>query len=184
MDEHESLRGQLLIASPALFDPNFRRAVVLVTEHTDEGAMGLVLNRPTEAEVVDAVPPLEDLVDAGACVHVGGPVQPTAVVVLAEFDDVEESAALVLEDIGFVRADVEPGALPVSTRRARVFAGYAGWGEGQLEAELEEESWIVEPALPEDVFAEEAEELWSRVLRRKGGQYAVVALMPPDPSLN
>ena len=183
MDEHESLRGQLLIASPALFDPNFRRAVVLVTEHTDEGAMGLVLNRPTEAAVVDAVPPLEDLVAPGACVHVGGPVQPTAVVVLAEFDDVEESAALVLGDVGFVRADVEPGALPESTRRARVFAGYAGWGEGQLEAELEE-SWIVEPALPEDVFAEDAEELWSRVLRRKGGQYAVVALMPHDPSLN
>ena len=65
-----------------------------------------------------------------------------------------------------------------------MFAGYAGWGEGQLEAELEEESWIVEPALPEDVFAEDTEELWSRVLRRKGGQYAVVALMPPDPSLN
>ena len=184
MDEHESLRGQLLIASPALLDPNFRRAVVLVTEHTEEGAMGLVLNRPTEAAVVDAVPPLEDLVEPGACVHVGGPVQPNAVVVLAEFGDPEESAALVLVDVGFVRADVEPDALPSSTRRARVFAGYAGWGEGQLEAELEEESWIVEPALVEDVFAEDADELWSRVLKRKGGQYAVVALMPPDPSLN
>ena len=184
MDENESLRGRLLIASPALFDPNFRRAVVLVTEHADEGAMGLVLNRPTEATVADAVQPLEDLVEPGDCVYVGGPVQPSAVVVLAEFDDPEESAALVVGDVGFVRADVEPGALPVSTRRARVFAGYAGWGEGQLEAELEEESWIVEPALPEDVFADDPEELWSRVLKRKGGQYAVVALMPPDPSLN
>ena len=183
MDEHESLRGQLLIASPALFDPNFRRAVILVTEHTDEGAMGLVLNRPSEAAVADAVPPLEDLVDAGACVSVGGPVQPSAVVVLAEFDDVEESAALVVEDVGVVRADVEPGALPVSTRRARVFAGYAGWGEGQLEEELEQESWILERAVPEDVFADEAD-LWSSVLRRKGGPYAVVASMPPDPSLN
>jgi putative transcriptional regulator len=184
VDEHESLRGQLLIASPALFDPNFRRAVVLVTEHTDEGAMGLVLSRPTEAAVADAVPPLEDLVEPGACVYVGGPVQPTAVVVLADFGDPDEAAALVVGDVGFVRADVEPGALPVSTRRARVFAGYAGWGEGQLEAELEQESWILEPALPGDVFADDAEELWSSVLRRKGGQYAFVALMPPDPSLN
>ena len=175
MDEHESLRGQLLIASPALFDPNFRRAVVLVTEHTDEGAMGLVLTRPTEAAVADAVPPLEELVEPGACVYVGGPVQPTAVVVLADFADPDEAAALVVGDVGFVRADVEPGALPASTRRARVFAGYAGWGEGQLEAELEEESWIVEPAVVEDVFAEDADELWSRVLKRKGGQYAVVA---------
>ena len=184
MDEHESLRGQLLIASPALFDPNFRRAVVLVTEHTDDGAMGLVLSRPTEAAVADAVPPLEDLVEPGACVYVGGPVQPTAVVVLVEFADTEESAALVVGDVGFVRADVEPGALPVSTRRARVFAGYAGWGEGQLEAELEQDSWIVEPAVPDDVFADDAEALWSTVLRRKGGQFAVVALMPPDPSVN
>ena len=184
MDEHESLRGQLLIASPALFDPNFRRAVVLVTEHTDEGAMGLVLSRPTEAAVADAVPPLEGLVEPGACVYVGGPVQPTAVVVLADFGDPEEAAALVVGDVGFVRADVEPGALPTSTRRARVFAGYAGWGEGQLEDELEQESWILEPALPDDVFADDAEELWSSVLRRKGGQYAVVALMPPDPSVN
>jgi putative transcriptional regulator len=184
VDEHESLRGQLLIASPALFDPNFRRSVLIVTEHTDEGAMGIVLNRPTEAAVADAVPPLEEIVEPGACVYVGGPVQPAAVVVLAEFGDVDEAAALVVEDVGFVRADVEPGALPASTRRARVFAGYAGWGEGQLEEELEQESWILEPALPEDVFADEAADLWSSVLRRKGGQYAVVALMPPDPSLN
>jgi len=184
VDADESLRGQLLIASPALFDPNFRRAVLIVTEHSEEGAMGLVLNRPTEALVVDAVPPLEDIVEPGACVHVGGPVQPTAVVVLAEFGDADESAALVVEDVGFVRADVEPGALPVSTRRARVFAGYAGWGEGQLEEELEQESWIVETALADDVFADDADDLWSRVLRRKGGQYAVVALMPPDPSVN
>src|SRR5205085_6619858 len=123
--------------------------------------MGLVLSRPTEAAVVDAVPPLEDIVEPGACVYVGGPVQPTAVVVLAEFDDVVESAALVVGDVGFVRADVEPGSLPSSTRRARVFAGYAGWGAGQLEEELEQESWILEPAMPEDVFAAEAEDLWS-----------------------
>jgi putative transcriptional regulator len=146
--------------------------------------MGIVLNRPSEAVVADAVPPLEDLVDSDACVYVGGPVQPSAVVVLAEFGDVDEAAALVVDEVGFVRADVEPGALPVSTRRARVFAGYAGWGEGQLEEELEQESWILEPAVPEDVFADDSEDLWSSVLRRKGGQYAVVALMPPDPSLN
>ena len=184
MDEHESLRGHLLIASPALVDPNFRRAVVLVTEHTDEGAMGLVLNRPTEAAVVDAVPPLEDLVEPGGCVHVGGPVQPNAVVVLAEFGDVEESAALVIGDVGFVRADVEPGALPESTRRARVFAGYAGWGEGQLEAELLDEDWILEPALADDAFTDDPEDLWSDVLRRKGGVYELVARIPEDPRVN
>lgn len=182
--EPDSLKGQLLVASPALLDPNFRRAVLLVTEHSDEGAMGLVLSRPTPAEVADAAPPLEALVEEGARVFVGGPVEPAAVVVLAEFEDPDESAALVFEDVGFVSADVATGEEPPAIRRARVFAGYAGWGPGQLEAELEEPSWIVEPALREDVFADEPEGLWSGVLRRKGGQFAILATMPPDPSLN
>jgi len=181
----ESLRGQLLIASPALFDPNFRRTVVLVTEHTDEGAMGLVLNRPTETAVVDGAPPLQRLVDEGALVHVGGPVEPAAVTVLAEFDDPDEAAALVLGDIGFVRADADLDDLPTGTRRARVFAGYCGWSPGQLEAELEgEDSWIVAPPRPDDVFADAGDDLWGDVLRRKGGQFAIVALMPFDPSVN
>ena len=184
MDPEESLRGQLLIASPALLDPNFARTVVLVVEHNDEGAMGVVLNRPTTASVAEAVPALEELVDDDEPIFAGGPVEPAAVVVLAEFDDTEAAAALVFGDLGFLRADADPSVLESAARRFRVFAGYAGWGEGQLEAELEQESWILEPAVPDDVFADDAEELWSSVLRRKGGQYAVVALMPPDPSLN
>jgi len=111
-------------------------------------------------------------------------VEPAAVVVLAEFEDPFEAAALVLEDVGFVSADVVDGEELPEVRRARVFAGYAGWGPGQLEAELEEPSWILEPALPEDVFAAEPETLWSGVLRRKGGQFALLATMPPDPSVN
>jgi putative transcriptional regulator len=181
--EADSLKGQLLVASPALLDPNFRRAVVLVTEHSDEGAMGLVLTRPTPAEVAEAAPPLESLVEEGARVFVGGPVEPAAVVVLAEFDDPDEAAALVFEDVGFVSAEVASGGEPPAIRRARVFAGYAGWTAGQLEAELEQESWIVEDAIADDIFAE-ADELWSLVLIRKGGPYVLVATMPPDPSLN
>lgn len=181
----ESLRGQLLIASPALFDPNFRRTVVLVTEHSEEGAMGLVLNRPSETTVADGAPPLAHLVEDGALVHVGGPVEPAAVTVLAEFADPEESASVVLGDVGFVRADAELDELRGATRRARVFAGYCGWAAGQLEAELEgEESWIVATPVPDDVFADDARDLWSAVLRRKGGQFAIVALMPYDPSVN
>jgi putative transcriptional regulator len=89
----------------------------------------------------------------------------------------------VLDTIGFLPAEVDPDELG-DLRRARVFAGYAGWGPGQLEDELEEGSWIVEPALPDDVFAAEPDDLWSDVLRRKGGPYVVLSLMPPDPSLN
>jgi putative transcriptional regulator len=181
----DSLRGQLLIASPALFDPNFRRTVVLVTEHNDEGAMGLVLNRPSETTVADGAPPLQQLVDDGALVYVGGPVEPSAVTVLAQFDDPDDAAVIVLGDIGFVRADAELDDLVGATRRARVFAGYCGWSTGQLETELEgDDSWILAPARPQDVFPEAAEDLWSAVLRRKGGQFAIVALMPYDPSVN
>ena len=108
-----------------------------------------------------------------------------SVVVLAEFDEPEYSAMLVEDDLGFVPAEVEdPGALGEALRRARIFAGHAGWGPGQLEAEMEEESWIVVPAEREDVFCEDPEELWSAVLRRQGASLALLSTMPADPSLN
>jgi putative transcriptional regulator len=182
--EFVSLKGQLLIASPALVDPNFRRTVVLVTEHTEEGAMGVVLNRVSAVAVADAVPQLAELVEQGGLVHVGGPVQPEAVVALAELDDPDEAAAMAFADIGYIRADAQPDELVGAVRRLRLFAGYSGWGAGQLEGELGESAWIVEPAEPDDVFTAEPDRLWSTVLRRKGGGYAVIATMPPDPSLN
>jgi putative transcriptional regulator len=180
-----SLRGQLLVAAPDLVDPNFRRAVVLVTEHGDEGAMGLVLNRPTEAAVGEAAPELAALAGEMDLVHVGGPVQPRAVTVLAEFDEPAQAAHLVTADIGFVPADADLAVLAATTRRARVFAGYAGWSPGQLEAELEDEGWlVVGDTRPEDLFGTDADGLWSAVLRRQGGHLALVARMPEDPSQN
>lgn len=179
-----SFRGQLLVAGPDLLDPNFRRSVLLVGEHGEEGAMGVILNRPSPVSVADAVPPLAELVDEEELVHVGGPVQPQAIVVLGDFLDPGEAAGLVLGSIGFLPGEIESASDVGSLTRARVFAGYAGWGPGQLESEIAEESWILEPALPEDVFTDEPEHLWSTVLRRKGGPFAVLALMPPDPSQN
>jgi putative transcriptional regulator len=180
----DSLKGQLLLASPALFDPNFRRAVVLVTEHTDEGAAGLVLNRPSVTAVADAVPDLLPLVSEEERVYVGGPVQESAVLVLAEFDDPDEAAMLVVDDVGFVPGDGDFDLLAAATRRVRVFAGYAGWGPGQLEAELEESSWIVGSSPAPELFVEPEDDLWGRVLRDKGGVYRVVAMMPEDPTVN
>jgi putative transcriptional regulator len=180
----DSLKGQLLLASPALFDPNFRRTVVLVTEHTDEGAAGLVLNRRSDTAVVEAVPDLAPLVTDEELVYVGGPVQQEAVLCLAEFEDPEEAAILVVDHVGFVPGDGDFGLIAGSTRRARVFAGYAGWGPGQLEAELEASSWIVEEAEQADLFAEPETDLWSSIMRAKGGIYRVVALMPDDPAVN
>jgi len=180
----ESLRGKLLVASPSLLDPNFHRTVVLIAEHGEDGAMGVVLNRESELEVDEAAPSLADIVEPGARVHEGGPVQPTAVMIMAEFENPEAAATLVVEDIGFVSAEIDFDSLGSAVRRVRVFAGLAGWGPGQLEAEVERDDWIVEPALPEDVFHASADELWSHVLERKGGQFALVARMPEDPSLN
>lgn len=180
----ESLGGQLLIAGPALLDPNFWRSVVLIVEHSEEGAFGLVLNRPSETAVREAVPELEDLVDPDELLLIGGPVQPSSVIVLGRFEDPGEAALLAFEDVGVLGAGAPPEDRSVGLRDGRAFVGHAGWGPGQLESEIERGDWILEPAVVADAFSSEPRELWSDVLTRKGGSYALVARMPPDPSLN
>jgi putative transcriptional regulator len=179
-----TLRGQLLIAGPTLQDPNFARTVVLIGEHNDDGALGVVLNRPSETTVAEAVPDLEDLTPAGDPVHVGGPVQPSAVLVLAEYEQPEPGTQLVTGAVGFVAVDDEGDRVATQLGRARVFAGYAGWGPGQLEAELERDDWIIADAVEDDVFDTDAPTMWSRVLDRQGGKLRLLARMPLDPSVN
>jgi putative transcriptional regulator len=180
----ESLSGQLLLAAPSLQDPNFQRAVVLIGAHSEEGAMGVVLNRPSAVTVGEAVPQLEQAVGELETVYVGGPVQPSSIVFLAEFLDPAPAGLLVLGRIGFPAPEADIDELSESIARRRVFAGYAGWGEGQLDEELDQGDWIALPAQPEDVFTEDPDELWSRVLARKGGAYVLMARMPLDPSVN
>jgi putative transcriptional regulator len=179
----ESVRGQLLIAGPTLLDPNFQRTVVLMVEHSPEGALGLVLNRPSESSIGEVVPELENLVDADSPVFIGGPVQPSGLIVLARFAAPDESALLSFEDVGILRTD---GSLddPPPMLAARSFAGHSGWGPGQLDYEIERGDWILEPATVDDAFSEAPDQLWSEVLARKGGSYALVARMPVDPSVN
>jgi putative transcriptional regulator len=178
----ESLKGKLLVASPSLVDPNFRKTVVLIAHHDDDGALGLVLSRPSAVPASEAVPSLEGLPGADAPVFVGGPVQPQAFMALAEFADVEDAAAPIFDHIGFVSADAEPDLL--SIRRVRLFAGYAGWGAGQLEAELAEPSWIVVPAEIDDPFVDDPDELWREAVQRAGGSLSLMEHMPFDPRLN
>ena len=167
-----------------MLDPNFARTVILLGEHSEDGAMGVVLNRPSEARVAEAVPGLSEVVDEDAVVHVGGPVQPAAVTVLAEFEDRAEAAAILFGRVGFARGDADMALLAAATRRVRVFAGYAGWSPEQLEGELERRDWIVATPEPGDVFSNEGLGLWASVLRRKGGRYELIARMPLDPSVN
>ena len=177
-----SLQGKLLVSSPALVDPNFRKTVVLVAHHDEDGAMGLVLSRPSSVPAVSAVPLLEGFDGANDPVFVGGPVQPEAFMVLADFDDITQAAAPIIDGLGFMPADADPEELAI--RRLRLFAGYAGWGPGQLEAELEEPSWIVVSAETDDAFADDPDELWRTVLHRKGGPFSIMENMPFDPELN
>ena len=171
------MRGHLLIAAPSLFD-YFRRTVVLVLEHTPEGAMGVVLGRETETLVADAVPPLAELADDGDVVYLGGPVAPEAVVALGEFENPAEAGTQVVGSLG----TLDPDGANDSLRRMRVFAGYAGWAPGQLDGELDQDAWIVQPADPADPFRDG--DIWSDALGRKGGRYRLMATMPADPSLN
>jgi putative transcriptional regulator len=179
----ESLKGKLLVSSGGLFDPNFRHTVVLIGEHNEEGALGVVLNRALDVTVEQALPPLRDLVAPGALVFQGGPVQPTAAVLLVELERPDLADINVFGAVGFLTGDVSPEVAPY-VLRARVFVGYSGWGPGQLEAEMAQDSWIVEPAREEDAFTIAPDLLWSRVLQRKGPQFRRLSKMPYDPSMN
>jgi putative transcriptional regulator len=172
----DSLRGKLLIAAPSLYD-FFRRTVILMVEHTDEGAFGVILNRASETTVAEAVPALAGLTAAEDQVQIGGPVGTDSVVILGEFEEPEASPKIVVGELGVVDPEEEA---PV--RRARIYAGHAGWGPGQLESELEHDAWLIEDARPEDPFC--SEDIWSLALQRRGGEYALLSTMPEDPSMN
>ncbi|MGE4426303.1 MAG: YqgE/AlgH family protein [Solirubrobacteraceae bacterium] len=179
------LNGQLLVALPTIGDPQFTRTVVLVVDHDEEGALGVVLNRPTDTAVEVAVPGMSGMFEEDEVVHEGGPVQPDALLTVAEFRDPEDAALLVLGRIGMVRgADGdEPPAVP-GVDRARAYAGYAGWAPGQLEHELAADDWIIVDARPDDLFLPDASRLWHVALERVGGAFARLARVPADPSLN
>src|SRR5437660_1524998 len=180
----DSARGQLLIAGPALVDPNFWRTVVLVVEHSDEGALGLVLNRPSETTIGEAAAQLEELIDPAEPLFIGGPVQPSAVIVLARFEEPDDAALIAFEDVGVLGTAATLDRPIPGVRSARAFAGHAGWGPQQLDGEIERGDWILESATLADAFSAEPRGLWSEVLTRKGGSYALIARMPPDPSMN
>jgi putative transcriptional regulator len=124
------------------------------------------------------------MLDPTQHLFIGGPVQPSAVIVLAEFEDPTDAALLAFDDVGVLGTGPTEEDLTAAIRAGRAFLGHAGWGPGQLDGELERGDWILEPAKLEDAFSREARRLWSEVLTRKGGSYALVARMPADPSMN
>jgi putative transcriptional regulator len=184
--------GRLLVATPLLGDPNFRRAVVLIVEHEPaEGTLGIVLNRPTEIPVGQVLEQWTELATDPSVVFTGGPVSPTSALALALVPGREEplgwralDGAPALARLGLLDLDAPPRLLAPAIQSLRVFAGYAGWSPGQLEAEIDEGAWYVLPAEPGDVFAAEPDRLWRTVLRRQEGDLAFLATYPDDPTMN
>jgi len=183
-----SFTGRLLAAAPSLVDPNFDRTVVLVLEHTDDGALGLVLNRPSEIAVGAALPGWDLLAAEPSVVFLGGPVAPTGAIGLAlslgAGAVVGEGWQPLFRDLGTVDLDGDPGDLVVRAAGLRVFVGHAGWGPTQLETEVEVGAWFVLDAFDDDPVSPRPDELWPTVLRRQGGAMARVANFPDDPTMN
>ncbi len=181
-----SLRGRLLVAEPTLADPNFHRTVVYLIEHSDDGALGVVLNRPSETPVHSVVPTWSPYVSDPKTLFAGGPVSPDAAIGLGRCEDGTASPLWtpLSDGVGVLDLNGDPLDAPAGVTGLRVFAGYSGWSAGQLEAEMAMDGWFVLDAEADDVFAESAEALWRRVLARQAGPLRRFAPFPEDPSVN
>jgi putative transcriptional regulator len=181
-----SSAGRLLVAEPWLSDPNFARTVVFMIEHHREGAVGVVLNRPTEVAIAEVLADWQQLVNAPPVLHIGGPVEQGSVLGLgwSERDAPVVGWSEIIDRVGTLDLHVEPAMLVGELAAVRLFAGYSGWGPGQLDGELDEGAWFVVDALPPDVFDPDPETLWRRVLRRQPDELALLADMPLDVSVN
>lgn len=180
----DSTAGRLLVASPLIGDANFERSVVLMLEHNEEGALGVVLNQPSQTSVTEMLPAW-----AGLCAHpdvffFGGPVSPDSVIGLGRMTATDPAAHLVVGNVTTVDLNQAPDELDVGVDEVRLFAGYSGWSPRQLDAELAMDAWFVVDADPGDVFMIEPDELWSFVLARQPGPMSWLANYPDDPSLN
>jgi len=184
--------GRLLVATPLLDDPNFRRSVVLVLEHDEDGGtLGVVINRPSEVAVTQVLPSWDPLVTGPPVLFEGGPVQTDSALALAAVLSGEEplgwrrlQGRSTMSRLGTVDLDAPPEILAGEISQMRIFAGYAGWTGGQLQAELEEGAWYVVDSEPGDTFNSDPAALWRSVLRRQQGDLALVATFPEDPQQN
>lgn len=181
------MSGRLLVASPRLDDPNFRRAVVLLLDHGDEGALGIVVNRPLDVDVAAVLPAWQPHVTAPGRLFQGGPValdSALGVVAVPGDDDEPIGVRRIIGALGLVDLDTPPEVVSGGVAGLRIFAGYAGWTPGQLEDEIAEGAWYVVDAESRDAFTDHPEVLWRTVLRRQRGALAFVSTYPDDPALN
>jgi putative transcriptional regulator len=181
--------GSALVAAPGLLDPNFRRTVVLIIEHRAAGTLGVVLNRPSDVPVHDVLPSWGPHATVPQALYVGGPIEQRAALGVAALPagvDAEKTEGMisVRGSLALVDLEADPARMAPQLRGLRVFAGYAGWQQGQLDGEIDRGDWVVVSALPEDVLAPPGTDLWSRTLRRQGLPLALLATYPIDPLEN
>ncbi len=179
--------GKLLVATPTITDPNFFRTVVLVCTHNEEGALGLVLNRPmTDLKVVDQLPIWSEQVAAPAVFFRGGPVEPAAGLALGRWETAPSLPdwSPVLDGVAMLNVVESPEDVPGRLAECRIYAGYAGWGAGQLEEEIKGGGWFVVAAEPDDVFVSDPDGLWRTVLSRQTGEMKLYSYFPTDPRVN
>ncbi len=192
--DQSTLTGRLLVAAPLLQEDSFRRAVVFVVDDADDGTLGVILNRPLELPVDEVVTDWGAYASAPAVMFSGGPVGTDSGIALGTAPPDEappgwapleaHPGAPRLSGVGTVDLDAPTEVLGASLSALRVFAGYAGWSAGQLTGEIEGGAWYVVDAVVEDLFGGAPETLWSRVLRRQGGELALLSTYPDDPSMN
>lgn len=180
------LKGRLMVATPLLDDPNFHRTVVLVVEHGEYGALGLVVNRASSIDVDAPLSPWRGLVSPPVVLFAGGPLRQEAVIALARITGSSPAGAFqaIGGGIGVLDLTVDADTVRGAIGDLRIFTGYAGWGGGQLEAEIAHGGWFVVDAEPRDAFASGPDELWRDVLRRQPPPLRRYALYPADPSMN
>jgi putative transcriptional regulator len=179
--------GMLLVATPALDDPNFADTVILVLDVDDNGALGVVLNRPSGLPVAEVLDAWRDVVTEPEVLFQGGPVMTEGALAVALLHASVETPVGFREvtgKLGLIDLDTPVELLGDSLHALRIFAGYAGWGAGQLDGEIETGSWYVVPAVADDVFREDPSDLWRDVLRRQPGDLAWHSTRPADPDLN
>lgn len=178
------MKGRLLVATPGLVDPNFDRTVILVLDHADAGAVGIVLNRPSELDLAEPLPTWSTLASAPTVVFVGGPVAPSAAIALGRGETDVDGWTPVFPGIGVVDVRRAPEAYDGTVDEVRLFAGYAGWGPGQLDHEITSGAWFVMAPEVDDVISDAPEHLWSEVLRRAEDAGELFAQQAPQPWLN
>ena len=177
--------GVLLIAPPMMQDPNFRRTVILLCEHGVDGSFGLILNRSISLQLADVV---EGMNQYRGPLSMGGPVQPNTLHVLHKYGQKVGEVVEVLNEV-FWGGDFDEIQKIVqdeetSYEQIRFFLGYAGWSPGQLDAEVEQDGWILTPSQGSYIFTENPEDLWKSILRGMGGEFALLSNFPDDPRMN